>query len=360
MDVGLILGEIAHAALITSLVFVMMAVVELLAVGTQGRLTSFMGTSRWRQYGLAALLGAIPGCAGAYLAVSMFSHASLSLGAVTAALIATSGDEAFVMLATMPVQALGLFLGLFVFAMLAGSLTDFTLRRFGVERTDPCALTELHEEDLTGPSPVSRWLPLRLRWHPTIPRVVLLTVLLALVVGLISGVFEHGEHSGHGGHTLDHDDGMDLEAWIFLVVAVLGMVMVATAPEHDLVDHLWHHLAKHHAPRIFAWTASTLVAVSLLDQHFHLDALVEGRGLFLLLGASLLGLIPQSGPHLIVVTLFLSGQIPASILVANSVVQDGHALLPLLGISPRDAVLAKAANFIFGLLLGGVLLIAGL
>ena len=47
--------EVAHAALITSLVFVMMAVVEMLAIGSQGRLTAFMGTALLRHQGLATL-----------------------------------------------------------------------------------------------------------------------------------------------------------------------------------------------------------------------------------------------------------------------------------------------------------------
>ncbi|MCP4895518.1 MAG: hypothetical protein GY906_00975 [bacterium] len=361
MMLRILLSEVAHAALITSLVFVMMAVVELLAIGSRGRLTAFMGDSRWRQYSLAALLGAIPGCAGAYLAVSMYSHASLSLGAVTAALIATTGDDAFVMLAIMPMQAALLFAGLMAVAILGGCATDSILRRFGVERTDPCALAELHEEDLTEDSPLSRWQPIRLRWAPALPRTILLLAMALLVIGLITGVFAHGaaEHV-HTGHTLEQaHQGLDLEAWIFLIVGLVGIVLVAVAPEHDLGEHLWRHLALHHAPRIFAWTASTLVIVAVLNYRFHLEALVEGRGVWLLVGGALLGLIPQSGPHLVVITLFFSGQVPLSVLIANSVVQDGHALLPMLGISPRDAFLAKGANLAIGLAIGALIMIAG-
>lgn len=371
---GIVLRETAHAALITLLVFVMMAIVEFLAIGSRGKLTSFMGNSRWRQYTLAALLGAIPGCAGAYLAVSMYSHASFSLGAVAAALIATTGDDAFIMLALMPEQALILTIVLLAFAILAGFATDLVLRRFGVDRTDPCALSELHAEDLTEASPLARWRPFRLRWAPAFPRVTLLIAMVALVAGLVTGVFGHGAgHHAHSGHTLEHSHsdhdhghgseeahgGLDFEAWIFLIVGLAGIIIVAVAPPHDLEDHLWKHLALHHAPRIFAWTAATLVTVTVLDQQFALGTLVEGKGVWLLLGGALLGLIPQSGPHLVVITLFLAGQVPASVLLANSIVQDGHALLPMLGIAPRDALLAKGANLVVGLAIGSLLMMVG-
>jgi len=45
--------------------------------------------------------------------------------------------------------------------------------------------------------------------------------------------------------------------------------------------------------------------------------------------AVVIGIIPESGPHLIFVTLFAQGSIPFSILLASSIVQDGHGMLSL-------------------------------
>jgi len=49
-----------------------------------------------------------------------------------------------------------------------------------------------------------------------------------------------------------------------------------------------------------------------------------------LLTACLNVIIPESGPHLIFVTLFAEGIIPASILLEISIVLDGHGILPIL------------------------------
>ena len=72
--------------------------------------------------------------------------------------------------------------------------------------------------------------------------------------------------------------------------------------------------------------------------------------------AVIVGIIPESGPHLIFVTLFAQGTIPFSILLASSIVQDGHGPLPLLAVSGRAFIWLKLVNIAFGLIIG----IAGL
>ncbi len=349
--------ELLHAALITGLVFVMMALVELATVATHGHMTQRLTSGRLRQYLVASVLGLLPGCAGTYLAVSMYSHGSLSLGAVTAALIATAGDESFVMLAMIPDKVPLLAAILFATAIVGGALTDLVLTRFGLVRRDPCALATLHKEDLVRPPAADRWLPLRVRREPLVPRLVMIAVFCLLLVGLLSGGFDHHELGVTAGPASPH--GHDAEAWIFGIVLALGIGIAALAPRHYVEEHLWEHVARHHAPRIFAWTAGTLVLVRLAGSWIDLGAFAVGHSAWVLVGACLLGIIPQSGPHLIVLALFVTGQVPFSVLVANSIVQDGHGLLPLLGIAPRDAVLAKAANLVLGLAVGGAMLAAG-
>lgn len=85
----------------------------------------------------------------------------------------------------------------------------------------------------------------------------------------------------------------------------------------------------------------------------------EGKWLVLFL-ACLIGLLPESGPHLIFVTLFAKGMIPISILLASSIVQDGHGMLPMLAHSRREFFIIKAINFSAGLLFGAVVMALGL
>jgi hypothetical protein len=101
-----IIGVIGDAAMITGFVFVIMLVVEYFNVLTSGTFQRTLSGNRWGQYVAGVALGAIPGCLGGFAVASMYSHGIISVGAVIAAMISTTGDESFVMLATFPKKAL--------------------------------------------------------------------------------------------------------------------------------------------------------------------------------------------------------------------------------------------------------------
>lgn len=99
---------------------------------------------------------------------------------------------------------------------------------------------------------------------------------------------------------------------------------------HFWIEHVWKHVIKKHAPKLLLWTLSTLIVIHVLEHEFDLKTLVESHLYWVLLAAILIGIIPESGPHLLFVGLFVSQVIPFSVLLANSIVQDGHSGLPLL------------------------------
>lgn len=130
--------------------------------------------------------------------------------------------------------------------------------------------------------------------------------------------------------------------------------------KHYFKEHIWNHIIKGHLVRIFLWTFGALLVVEYAMTFVNLQSITsEYRFLLLILGA-LIGLIPESGPHLIFVMLFAKGLIPFSILFTSSVVQDGHGLLPMLSYSVKDSILVKVFNFVFGLSIGLILFVIGL
>jgi hypothetical protein len=70
-----------------------------------------------------------------------------------------------------------------------------------------------------------------------------------------------------------------------------------------------------------------------------------------------IGIIPESGPHLVFVTLFAQGILPFYVLLVNSIVQDGHSALPLLAESKMSFAKAKLINIATGLIIGFACLI---
>jgi len=332
------------AVMITAFVAVMMLVVEYVNVQTRGVTFRALGGSRLRQYLVAALLGALPGCLGAYLVVALYAHRRLTLGALVAATIATSGDEMFVMVALFPLTAVAMTAGLAVLGMGAGWLTDRLVRGGGGVDESRCCTLEVHEEDVCRCYPRGAILS---QWRRPSPHRATLAVGLALVVvALVAGMV-----------------GPAAWGWKRLTligVISLGLFVVTTVPDHFLDEHLWHHVVAQHVPRIFLWTFGVMGAVAALGHLVDVKVLVS-QNRWLVLGLSgLLGIIPESGPHLVFVTLFSEGALPLGTLVASSIVQDGHGLLPLLAHSKRAFLTVKLINLAVGLSVGAILLLFAL
>jgi hypothetical protein len=141
--------ELVKAALmITGFVLGMMLIIEYLNVLTAGKWQERLAGHVWGQYVLAALLGVLPGCLGAFTAVAMYTHGLLTLGAVVTAMIASSGDEAFVMLALIPRPALLLMGIVFGVGLGVGVLVDVLGGRRRTRHPAPCF--ELHGENRQG------------------------------------------------------------------------------------------------------------------------------------------------------------------------------------------------------------------
>ncbi len=129
---------------------------------------------------------------------------------------------------------------------------------------------------------------------------------------------------------------------------------------HYIKDHIWGHIVRRHLWKTALWTFGALFVVEMGLEQWNLQALASQYKLTLLFLGALIGIIPESGPHLIFVTMYASGLIPFSVLFTSSFVQDGHGMLPMLSYSVKDSMLIKAFNVVFGLGIGLVLFAFGL
>ena len=332
-----------HALIITGFVFVIMLIIEYINVQTKSVWHDKIQSGKWAQYLLAGLLGAIPGCLGAFTSVALYSHRVISLGALVTTMIATSGDEAFVMLAMFPRKALLLTIIIFVVGIIAGFLTDRFLPLKFINKKIRLNKISLHDEEKCVCYPKGKIIE-QLK-HSSAQRTLLLFILSVLFIGII--------FRGIGSNEWN---------WIritLLITSSISLFIVLTVPEHFLEEHLWKHIVKVHIPKIFLWTFAALLVMNLLLKHIDLGGWIETNRLMILAVACLIGLIPESGPHMIFVTLFAEGAIPFSILLASSIVQDGHGMLPLLAESKRTFIVVKIINLLAGLLVGYMGIISG-
>jgi hypothetical protein len=317
-------------------VFIMMLVIEYLNILTQGMWQKGFQGSLLRQYLLAGILGVTPGCLGAFMVVALYSHRIVSIGAVVTAMIATSGDEAFVMLSMIPRTALLMSVILLLLGLVAGLLTDMILSK-GAKVSDSCTQEfEFHIEEECQCLPIGQIIA---QWRQcSLARAVLTVTLILFIFGLVSGQI-----------------GPEAWNWIkitLFLVSGIALFIVTTVPDHFLEKHLWEHVAQKHIPRVFIWTFGALLLMHILVDYLHLKNWLQQQQLIVLITASLVGVIPESGPHLVFLTLYTKKAIPFSILLASSIVQDGHGMLPLLAESRRDFLKIKAINLLVGLIAG--------
>ncbi len=334
------------AILISGLVTVMMMLIESLNVSSHGDMLRRLARNKGGQVALATFLGAIPGCMGGYAAVSLYTHGAMSFGALIAMMIATCGDETFVMLAMFPDKAAVILIGIAVLALVAGMLTDRLVPAHALPKlNEQCDEVHGHaaEHCHNGKDRHKR----HLGWQ----RAIMFIGIAAFIAALATGALGHGEE----GHT--HGGGLNLlsEEWMNILFAALAVIMLAIlvrASDAFVEEQLWHHIVCRHFPRTFVWTFGVLIIIGVLTQAVDISGWIGDNTALMVILATLVGIIPQSGPHLIFVTLYASGVLPLPVLLASCISQNGHACLPLLAESPRSFILAKAINSTLALLVG--------
>ena len=375
----LFIDILRNSILITGLVVVMMMMIESLNIESKGLFFKGLRKTKVGQVVIASLLGSIPGCMGGFATVSLYTHRMFSFGALVAMMIASSGDEAFVMLAMIPEQALIIFAVLFVLSIAVGIITDkiydkVHAKKCGLHDHEECGVHadcdgyEIHEHEKHEHEHAKR----HFGWKRISMLVGLALFIAALGTGMLghdhsahedhdySGhvhteACEHHAHHAHAGH--DHGHTIDLlsEDWMNVLFAGLSVIMLVVlifAKDHFVEEHLWNHIIRKHLPTIFAWTFGVLLVLGVIMHYVDIDNWISDNTALMILLATLIGIIPESGPHMIFVTLFAAGIVPFPVLLASSISQDGHAGIPLLAESKKSFAWAKLINCFVALAAG--------
>lgn len=379
MMIHILADVLRNAILITGLVVIMMMMIESLNIESRGKLFSGLKGSRLGQILLSALLGSVPGCMGGFATVSLYTHRMVSFGALVAMMIASSGDEAFVILAMMPDKAMWIFLILFAVAVVVGFLVDVVADKIrgrkGSDYAPVCTTSgcedayEVHKDDEHAPGEKRK---VHFGWK----RIVMLAGVSIFIAALATGRLEHEHEHGdehhedeihsveeHHHHSSEVSEGrtfhVDLlsEEWmnvLFACLSVIVLVVLLVGTDHFIEEHLWNHIVRKHLLSIFLWTFGVLAFISIGLQYVDISSWISGNTALMILLATAVGIIPESGPHLVFVTLYASGIVPLPVLLASCISQDGHASLPLLAESKRGFLRAKAVNCLVALVVGFV------
>lgn len=424
-----IIDALRNSILITGLVIVMMMMIESLNIESKGLFFKGLKKTRIGQVIFGALLGSIPGCMGGFATVSLYTHRMFSFGALIAMMIASSGDEAFIMLAMIPEQALVIFAVLFVVAVVTGIIVDYCNDKLHkkhchkddhsecssesdcdhgytvhcheehVESMSYCACktasdTKRHEVESEAETSIMHSESRHYGWKRIVMFIGLAVFIAALATGQLGhdhGAHTHTDdcatvcthHSVPSSHHSEHDCTDDSphhdehsccthsanhtsvqthasinlldEQWmnvLFAGLSVLVLLVLLFASDHFIEEHLWNHIIRKHLLTIFCWTFGVLLLVGIGLQYIKLDEWISSNTALMIILATLIGIIPESGPHMIFVTLYATGIVPLPVLLASSISQDGHSSLPLIAESRRSFLWAKLINCAVALIVG--------
>ncbi len=336
----LVVDTLKQTLMITAFVLFMMVVIEYVNVQTKNRWAAKMQQSPMLQIIIAALLGISPGCLGAFTVVSLYTHRMMGLAGLVTVMIATSGDEAFVMFALFPGKALLLHIVLMIIAIAAGWIIHLFTRNKAYGSSLGFIV---HEREICKCFIPGLIIP-QIK-NISFERALLLLFTVVFMVFLVAGIIGPNE--------------WDWKKITFLTGTMFLLFVFITVPEHFLKEHLYNHIMKKHLLRILLWTWGAFIVLHFIQSNLALSNLLQNNLYMILLIAVFIGIIPESGPHLLFVTLFSQDLLPFSILLANSIVQDGHGMLPLLAESRKDFIKVKAINMVIGLLIGSIMLQLG-
>ncbi|MBQ4548233.1 MAG: arsenic efflux protein [Bacteroidales bacterium] len=388
--------------IITTLVLGMMMVIEFINVRTGGLWSNKLQSKPWLQILFAIIMGIIPGCLGTYTVVSLYVHRVLNFPALMAALISTTGDEAFFMFSLFPEKALLINLILIVLSIIVAVILQLTMKNkfiglhkemsFPIHENESCSHTHHHEHSVKSNIK-----------NISFVRALLITMSLGVLIMVLSGVIDGSHHLNllMGGqteesvihsleshqvaespshqddchnhnhsqqvnetisqqvdcHSHNHSHGGEAD-WIRIILIVLFvtiLIIVVVAEEHFLEEHLWQHVIKVHLPKIFLWTFGVILCLTIINNFVNIHEIIDSKPFIVLLVAILVGLIPQSGPHLIFLILFANGDLPLGIFLANCIVQDGHGALPLLAESRKAFFVSKGIKVVIAILVGVII-----
>ena len=283
---------------------------------------NFLSKTQKFHVGIAAFLGAIPGCGGAIIVVTQYIQGRISFGSLVAVLTATMGDAAFLILAIEPTTGLLIFgIGIIV-GSISGYIIDF-IHGINFMQSETKIKVKFEKINKTFVSNFNFfWLFL------FIPGFIL-GILVAFQIEFVSPAYN------------------SLLVFVASAGAILSIFMWSLNPLSDFqcsTDKSRGLLSRVVDTTNFVttWVISGFLVFEIfmyftsLDLKIFFDLWLP----FVPLVAILFGFLPGCGPQVVVATFYLNGYIPLSAELGNAISNDGDALFPAIALAPKAAILA--------------------
>ena len=285
-------------------------------------LQSYIQKNQQLEIPISAFLGAIPGCGGAIMVMSLFTRGVVSFGAVLAALISTMGDAAFLLLATKPQAALIILPVTFCTGIVSGYIVKPFTKNFLQKKINrDFLITELPKNKTSN--------KFYLIWF------------FFLIPGLALGIM-----NALNIETSYLVSDIDIIQFISFLLALYCVFLWVLNPLTDIQMASIHENSFRKVVDttcfVTVWVIISFVIYELINISTQ-GAIFESLkyfGPFIPLMAIIIGFIPGCGPQIMITSMYVSGQLPMSAQIGNSISNDGDALFPAIAISAKAAIIA--------------------
>ena len=290
---------------------------------------------------LSSFLGALPGCGGAIIVLTQYSRGKASFGSVVAALTATMGDAAFLLIAKEPIIGLLIFFIGFVVGFISGVTVNF-IHGKSFMKMNGCDVIKLNSK----PSNYKTSKTLDLFW------------IILIVPGIVFGILSAFQ--------------LDLDAFFSnelienpitfygffagLLCFIMWLIPIVSGYKYNPSDSNEKIIRRTVSDTNFitGWVILAFLAYELTVHlgNLDLESIFKSYYIFVPLIAIVVGFLPGCGPQILVTTLYLNGIIPLSAQIGNAISNDGDALFPAIALHPRAAVKATIYSGIPAILVG--------
>ena len=346
---------------VTVFVAAMVFLFSWLQYATSGKFVDYIKRNKKFQPVIGALMGLTPGCGGAIVVMPMFARGYVTYGTVVATLIATLGDAAFVLIGAAitdssfiaPVIAVHVIS--FIVGITWGYLIDLTgttprtpFGRFGKSKVGSFEEEQIEEDNIESTiASMPRETPDGIGYKILHQGYTVwwIVTLIGLVFAVLLLVW--------AGQDPDYELKLSLNpltldgfiTWIGLLGTTFSVILYiaqknwfADDTEATIGDklHSMRETMVHSASETAFVTFWVMIAYLVFEFSMLLSGVGEddmakyGDGIFAVLVASTIGLIPGCGPQIIAITAYTKDMISFPALTANAISQDGDALFPLL------------------------------
>ena len=346
---------------VTVFVAAMVFLFSWLQYATSGKFVEYIKRNKRYQPVIGALMGLTPGCGGAIVVMPMFARGYVTYGTVVATLIATLGDAAFVLIgaaivgsisleSVIAVHAISFFVGVLwgylidatgttprsPFGRLGKSKDTISDDEINVQEDQQSTLDDMPREEPDGIGYKILHQGYMLWWIVTL--IGLVFAILLLVWAAQDPDYEL--KLSLNPFTLD-----GFITWIGLLGTTFSVILYiaqknwfADDTEATIGDklHSMRETMVHSASETAFVTFWVMIAYLVFEFSMLLSGVGEddmaryGDGIFAVIVASTIGLIPGCGPQIIAITAYTKDMISFPALTANAISQDGDALFPLL------------------------------